>query len=562
MKKLFIVVFLLINLPVFAGNPVSVPINHPIYDFFDRMETMGYLNRLLDGIRPYSRGRAADLLQQLNEKRDELTSIDRRRLDDYLLDFRFEIDRTQKYSEMPDGKNWYSVLSGWGNFKNDFNRFFKQNHPEEENHVFLWESGGSNFYFDYQQNFTYEQRSDDVTRDANWQTYQVRGLIDDNFGYAVEVSLYALRGDESYVEEHPVLKGAWSKLHENETRYADRTGGELAWHSKYFDFTFAQQEIEWGPGESGKLTLSNNPEHYPYVSISKDWGWGKFIALHGKLQSFPEDTSKSGEPLYPDKWLAAHRLEFAPWKSLTLGINENFIYGYRYADWSYLVPFNFYRATQHNLRDRDNATISIDFEWVARPGSKLYGALFLDEFKRSKLFTDWYGNKHAFLIGLHQTDPFGIENLSLRLEYTAIMPWVYTHKYPVNSYTTDYQSLGHWAGPNSEVYYAHVSKDWHQRLTTGFKFQQYKHGDNYDDENIGGDILLGHNDLLGEQEQPRETRDFLEGNLTTEQKYEAYLKYEVFNDLFLTLVYDHFDIESAGSKTKLDEFHFGFELRY
>jgi hypothetical protein len=100
----------------------------------------------------------------------------------------------------------------------------------------------------------------------------------------------------------------------------------------------------------------------------------------------------------------------------------------------------------------------------------------------SRLNTNWYGNKHAFQFGFFQADPLGISNLSLRFEYTAIMPWVYTHNFRINSYTTDSNSLGHWAGPNSEVYYFHLQKDWRQRLTTGFKFQQWKHGANYEND--------------------------------------------------------------------------------
>jgi hypothetical protein len=555
LKRLLVISLLLFSL-AYASNPVSVPARHPIYNYFERMETLGYLTNILDGIRPFSRTKAARLLKILEEKRAELTPIDQRRLDDFLLDFRYELNPSKKYAEMPDKQNWYSVLASWTNFKKDFKRFFKQNHPEEENHVVMWENESSNFYFDYEQGLTYEKRLDNMYRSASWQSYKFRGLINNNFGYALEVSLHGLRGDEGYIEDHPILKGSWSQKKEDEPRYSDRTGGELAWNTKYIDFNFAQQEVEWGHGESGKLILSNNPEHYPYISLSKEWGWGKFIAVHGKLQSFAEDTTDEGAELYPDKWLASHRLEFSLWRRLTIGLNENFIYGNRYADWAYLIPFNFYRSVQHKLRDRDNATISVDLELLVYRGGKIYGAVFLDEFKRSELFTDWYGNKHAFLFGFYQVDPFSISNFSVRFEYTAIMPWVYTHKYKINSYTTDYNSLGHWAGPNSEVYYLHLAKDWHQRLSTGLKFRQWKHGANYDDKNIGGDILIGHSP------SDPQTRKFLEGILTTEKRYEIYCNYEIFNDFFLSGRYSYINLKTQEQTEELNEFYFGFKFEY
>jgi len=558
----FIAVFFWVNIIIGAHSPQSVDLNNRVYPFLERMQTLGLLEQTLGGIRPFSRNRVAGLLKKLNAKRGQLTAIDRRRLDNFLLDFRWELDHRQKNALVGQGRDWYSVLASFKNFKKDFRRFFKQKQPEEQNHVLLWEKENDNFYFDYEQSLTYEKRSDNVYRSASWQTYKFRGILGERFAYRAAVSLIGLRGDEEYAKQHPILKRSWTEKPEQGPVYADRSGGELAYASDYFTITFAQQEAEWGYGESGKLILSRNVEAYPYLSISKDWGWGRFIALHGKLQSFLQDTLADGYLFYPDKWLAAHRLEISPLKKVTLGFNENFIYGNRYADWAYLIPFNFYRAVQHKLRDRDNATISLDFEWLPFAGSRIYGTLLLDEFMFSRLTTNWYGNKQAFQIGLVQEDPFHLPNLSLCLEYTAIMPWVYTHKYLVNAYVSDNNSLGYWAGPNSEVWYFRLRKDWHQRLNTAFKFRQWKHGANYPNENIGGDILEGHETLLGTQTKPKSTRKFLEGILTTEKLYQGSVEYEMFNDFYLSIKYSYIHSKTGKQNTKLKEWCFGIYFKY
>ncbi len=559
-SRLFVLlglILLAVPLLLRAQNPVSVPLDDPVYAYLERMEALGYVDNLLDGIRPYSREKVAEYLQRLVRKRHRLTKIDQDRLDNLLLDYRFEINRQEKNAFVPEGQDWYSILAGYRNFKNDFVRFFKQNHPEEENHVLLWEKGGDNFYVDYDQDVTYERRSDGVYRIANWQTYYFRGLFDHRFAYRWNVSLHSVRGDDAYAVQHPILKGSWSqKVGEDQPRYSDRTGGELIWNTGYVDLQFAQQEIKWGVGESGNLILSDYPEPYPYISIAKEWDRIKFMALHGKLQSFPDDTLDNGLRLYPDKWLAAHRLEISIARTVTLGFNETFIYGRRYVDWAYLMPFNFYRAVEHKLRDRDNATISIDAEWLIMPGTKLYGTVFFDEFRSSELFSDWFGNKHAAQIGLMQVDPFGLHNLSLRLEYVAVLPWVYTHKFRVNSYTTDFRSLGYWAGPNSEVYYIHLLKDWHWRFRTGLKWRQWKHGENFTDKDIGGDILEGH-----ETGDPI-YRKFLGGRLTTERRLELYSRYEVFNGFFFRARYNWLNIKRPQADESLNELFLGLELRY
>ena len=61
--------------PVFATNPTSIPISHPIYPYLERMEALGHVENLLDGIRPYSRVKVAGILAELDKKRDKLTSI-------------------------------------------------------------------------------------------------------------------------------------------------------------------------------------------------------------------------------------------------------------------------------------------------------------------------------------------------------------------------------------------------------------------------------------------------------------------------------------------------------
>ena len=558
----FAYIYVVINIA--SASPTSVPLNDPIYPFLDRMETLGHLHTVQDGIKPFSHSKVAGFLEQLEPLADRLTPIDRRRLQDFLLDYRRELEPERPYHRLAPGQDWYSVLGSWDNFKSDFARYFRREQPQEEDHVLLYEKGGDSFYFDYEQGLTYEQRSDNVYRSASWQAYILRGTFADNFGFQARTELQGIRGDEPYLLDTPILKGSWSQLPEDGPRFADRTGGELYWHSEYLDIQFAQQEIEWGYGTSGKLILSRNVEQFPYLSFSKDWGWVKFISIQGKLQSYAADTLSDGQQQYPDKWLAAQRLELTLWRQLTLGLNENFIYGNRYVDWAYFFPLNFYRATQHKLRDRDNATISVDMEWLARPGIKLYGTVFLDEFRMSEIGSNWFGNKHAFQGGLFLADPFGLTNLGLRAEYTAIMPWVYTHKYSINSYTSDYQSLGHWAGPNSEVWYVELKKEWHQRFSTTASFRQWKHGANPANENIGGDILLGRSPetMLGSQTMYKDTREFLEGDLTNEQRFRGEATWEMFNDMYLTAAWNHFRVKNAGVNKNLNEVFAGILFRY
>ncbi len=556
-----IIILVWLTMEVSAQNPVSVPIGHPVYPFLDRMETLGILPNLLDGVRPLPRSTVARWLLQVDGERFKLTRIDRERLDNFLMDFRWEIDPTRRYPELPENRNWYSPLSSWGQLKKDLRPFPQPNQPEEQFHTLLWEDSSNSFYLDLIQDYTYERRNDGTYRVLNMQSYAIRGTIGKNFGFAARASQAALFGEKFYREAHPEVKGTFLQDHGKVT-YFDRSGGELALTLPYFQVRFAQQFVQWGLGESGQFIISDYADHFPYFQLQKRWRRVTFSFIHGKLVAEASGDSLAGRPYYPDKWIVAHRLEVSPWDRLSLAFTESYIYGNRGIEWAYLLPLNMYRATEHYLLDRDNKTIALDAELRLQRGLKLYGTIFLDEFKQSQLFTNWYGNKHAFMIGLWNTDPFRIPNFSIRLEYVAIMPWVYTHKYAVNRYVNNLQPLGYWAGPNSEVWYFHVKKDVHRRLIGGFRFRQWKHGENYPNENIGGDILLGYNVLLGDQKKRRTTRKFLEGILRTEKTIQFYLRYEVFNDLFISLQWQRQRIQRLNQKTHITEWRFGFRWDY
>ena len=163
MKNLILVVGLfIIIIPLHAGNPVSVPIHHEIYHFLDRMETLGIIDNILDGVKPFDREHISELLIEISLQREKLTGIDRDKLDNYLLDFRFEIDNTTTYFQIGDNKTWYTPFHSWTQMKNDFLRFFSQNNPEENNYLFLWEDSTNSFYSEFIYDFTYDQRSDDI----------------------------------------------------------------------------------------------------------------------------------------------------------------------------------------------------------------------------------------------------------------------------------------------------------------------------------------------------------------------------------------------------------------
>ena len=101
----YVLLLIIIVTPLLAGNPVSVPIYDPIYHYLDRLETLGILDNILDGVKPFDREHIADLLREIDLKREQLTRIDREKLDNYLLDYRYELKSGEKYAQIKDVVN-------------------------------------------------------------------------------------------------------------------------------------------------------------------------------------------------------------------------------------------------------------------------------------------------------------------------------------------------------------------------------------------------------------------------------------------------------------------------
>jgi hypothetical protein len=559
--RIQLVALILIWQGAFAGNPTSVPLTDPVYAFLDRMETAGVIPNLVDGVKPLDRERISIYLQQIDQQRHLLTVIDRELLDNYLLDYRYEINRQIKYAPMNPARNWYTPLSSWQQFKQDFKRFLQRRQPEEQNHVVLWEDSTNSFSFDFVEEMTYETLLDSVSRSRQSETYRFRGTINENFGYQVNVFMARISGDHAYINDDPVLKNTWRTDRGKEV-YFDRSSGEIAWRSAFIDLRIAHQPVRWGLGNSGTLILSDYPEQFAYVNLAKYWKWGGFTFMHGKLLA--EDTlrTEQGQPIYPDKWITINRFEFSPLACMAIGLTDIIVYGKRSVEWAYMLPIHYFRAVEHNLRDRDNALLAIDAEVRIIKGMKLYGTWLIDEFREDKLFSNWYGNKHGFQFGMHLVDPFQLNNFEVRFEYVAIMPWVYTHIYNINRYSTDGRSLGYWTGPNSEVTYLNITKWWHRRLVTSLTGQRWRHGANYANKNIGGDIMLGHDTLLGSQTEPVLTRKFLEGILQVENRVQFQTQYEVFNDVYLQLAVNYTTYDNSKSTTRSTELHLGLKFDY
>jgi hypothetical protein len=213
------------------------------------------------------------------------------------------------------------------------------------------------------------------------------------------------------------------------------------------------------------------------------------------------------------KYLAAHRLEvaLAPW--IDLGFHEVVIYGDRGLEPTYLNPFMFYWAAQSHLGDKDNVMMGFDLDIHPGRNRRYYLSYVIDDLKKLAIFSDDFANKFSLQAGLFWVDPPGLRDADLRLEYVRIEPWIYTHKFPINTFRHFDSPLGHELAPNSDRWTLELNKRLRDNLSLGLRAERRRHGANEvladgQIRNVGGDLHYGWRP--GDE---RESKHFLDGVL-------------------------------------------------
>jgi len=78
---------------------------------------------------------------------------------------------------------------------------------------------------------------------------------------------------------------------------------------------------------------------------------------------------------------------------------------------------------------------------------KLYGELLIDDYQYDNALPA--PNKLGYMLGL---ESFHLDGLILYGEYVHIDKWVYTQRLPANTYIKDNKCIGHWLGPDGDLY--------------------------------------------------------------------------------------------------------------
>lgn len=430
-----------------SGSPLVSP-RDAVYVFIDRCIARGLLPPDVALTKPLTRAEVGRLLLDVAFRRPELDDrVLEADLDYYLREFAWDIRQSGLPTE-PSGRTLRPV---------DYSPATALDNPHR--HLSAVYTDGFIFLIDPVAWVRTDANSNETVL-RRGSGIQFRGAAFGAVGFHFRFVDHTESGRSPYLDRTALLEdhaGYVGPLRGGKSTYYDLAEAGLTLNWKWGGVFFGKEHAQWGPSRDVSLLLGATGPSFDQMR----WTFRpvervRFTYLLGSLQPWdsPGDTLYRTELGWTrlrsaSKWIAAHRLEYRPWRRVVLAVAEAVIWGDRGLQAAYVNPLNFYYSAQHNAGDQDNVLMAgeVSLGW-GRHG-RFYAEILLDDLTTSRLNSDYAGNKWGLTAGIISGD-LGVPGLETAGEYTRLQPFVYTHFYPVNRYTHWTSSLGADLPPNSD----------------------------------------------------------------------------------------------------------------
>ncbi len=434
LTKHFSIILQLIFGTILFCQHVPIELDHPIYVFIRQEIAQGRLDIKYGSSMPLYRGTILDLLDELERKSSNQDKLIKR--------FRaeFSINKIHDGMEFPWEKQKLS---------SDFSSLTSFSIDVHEPHILTYKDSQNIFWADLEERITFEFSDEPhhIYRDR----FSFSVFLDKTITVHTDFRMHRYAGALPIPEQISYYKDQWVEYYPEvnwSIWYEDRS--LIHYKGKYLDFELSKTPFTWGYSPNYSSIFSANTVPFPFIGIEKSFNKVRFKSIHGFLLPFSNEKIHTMESV-PEKNIAAHRLEIDLTPDFTASVSEMAVYGGRRFDVEYLLPLNWFWGSEHNLGDRDNILMAVDYCWRIKPGILVYQTLLWDELDWAKLFKPWWGNKYVFQTGVYWVPFTNPKYPDFRVEWTASRPWVYTHNDSLITYTSADIGLGFPEGPNSQM---------------------------------------------------------------------------------------------------------------
>lgn len=502
MKKILITALFVVFSGLLFSQVELVPPNHSIYDYLKRMQLMNIIEDYNSSSIPVSRQQVANYLKVINDKKSNLNNIDKSILQDYLVEFEYDVNKT--------------VNSGYALFKKfDVKDIFSD---KKQKYLYNYIDSNASFFFDVNGFISQRNSNGDSIQSHSISLgelgVRLRGTLYNSVGFYLRMSNgQKIKGNQDDIDmsiaTYPKFKANTKYRYENNN--FDTYEGYIRYSTKdeWLALTAGKETMLTGFGYIDKLFISDNSVPFSYIKIDLKYKALQYFALYGSLKgdSIGKDISS--------KNIASHRLNINFSNTFRIGFFEAIIIPQSPFNFTYLNPLSFLRSADYNAGElvggnRNNAIMGFDMELHPVKNVAFQGTLLIDDLNFSSLFDNKKGtgiandNRFGYQFGSIWTNAFSVPNLTASMEYTRIDPFVYSHRTNKSQYTNWSLPLGHNLSPNSDEIAIRLSQYIYNRLNIKFTYQHQRSankivmkGDSLV-ENYGGDINRGDGDIVRE----------------------------------------------------------------
>ena len=522
-KYFLSVLVILLFMPAVKAQVVYEPLYEDVYNFLRRVSQKGIIE-FDDLIRPLPRTYITEKLLETDSLSSQLTSLEKEELKFFLNDFYFE--------------KW--LIDGDDSKKENLDYFSYD--PADRWRMFSYGAEG----FKINANFILGAELGSVKKAKQthfWNGFYSYGYVSDILGFSFDFRDNTEEGTTlDKTKNFTPITGVNPKTDLNTYNYPpdkmeySEAKMMLATDWKWGSLAAGKEFLEWGYGDNGLLVLSQKAPSFPLIRLDiSPVNWLSFNYFHAWLSSDVVDTTSFyptaiGDQrfLFREKYLASHTLTIKPTKGLDISLGESIIYADR-LEILYLIPVTFFRLADHYLsRQYNQAGSNAQFFFgVSSKGhiknTHLYGTLLIDEVTLNGLWkSEDQRNQIGFTLGSSLTDLL-IENLTLKLEYTKIYPYVYQHYISTTTYESASYVLGHWMNNNADQVFGSLKYRFARGLEALIWGRYIRQGERAD--------------VSKQFDQPQPP--FLFGLRTNYTYLGGQVKYEILHDLFVRARYQY-----------------------
>jgi len=525
--QIYILSLLFFTFSLSYSQTVYEPVTSDVYPYLDKMAQKGLIE-FNDLIKPLSRNYIYQKLEELTAKRKSISEVDKKELKFWLKDYGFEKTLDNGKLRMENGQSQNEKISSSSWFKDKWGRYR------------LYSYSSKLFKVNLDPIFGYDIGSRDGEKRTHfWNGLYFYGYLGEHLGFSFSFRDNSETGNtiDRTKAFTPVTGIVTSKAGSNNIQYGE-VQTSIAYDWSWGSISVGKDYLEWGYASSGKIVLSNKAPTYPYIRLDiRPTKWMSFNYIHAWLSSDVIDSSASYSTLRPtqdriiyrNKYLASHTLTLFPGKGISFALGESVIYSDK-LELAYLFPLMFFREADHYLSKNNNnagANSQFFFNVSSRnniPNTHLYGTLYIDEIAIADLFNASRSrNQIAFTLGSSVTD-LPINNLTFKLEFTKLFPFVYRHYIPTQTYENHGYVLGHWIQHNADLVYASLN----YRIIRGLQ------------ATVWAEYIRKGGDGVVDDQYTRPSKPFLFGLRKNYTNWGFEAKYQITHQLFARLKYQSY----------------------